>query len=229
MRKRFLVKILVIIIITFPAVTISAFVIFDKSFTYQLELYSKKAAVNAINKNVNSIILEELSKDGLNYDNIIRVEKNNDGNTSFVKADMIAVNKIKNKLDLRIASLCECDDIFVTKIPIGNLFGHGLLHGKGFDIKVRFRPIGDSSTKMTGALIDSGINQTIYRISFKTQINIAIVFPFKYIETPVIFETVICETVIVGDVPEAFTYFNMEGDITSDEFQGYIEDFRAKK
>ena len=81
---------------------------------------------------------------------------------------------------------------------------------------------------MSGVFIESGINQTLYRISFDVDVNIAIVFPFRYIEVPIKIETVIAETVIVGDVPDAFTHFDLNGDITSQDFQGYVEDYMAE-
>ena len=84
------------------------------------------------------------------------------------------------------------------------------------------------NTRMTGKLQDSGINQTIYTISFDVNIRAAVVFPFRYREIPIKIENVISETVIIGAVPESYTYFNMEGEMTPEEMQGYVEDFKAE-
>lgn len=227
MKKR-IIKCIAILIVVFGTVSVIFLIMFDKSFSYQLEMYSKREAVNTINREINEVILEELSESGITYSSLINSEKNNNGEITCINANMVEVNKLKNKLDLKIAEICECDNEFGAKIPMGNLVGGGLLYGKGFDIKVKFRPIGEANTRMTGGFTEAGINQTIYRISFDANINIAIVFPFRYIEIPIKIETVIAETVILGKVPESFTYFNMEGEITDEEFQGFVEDFRVE-
>ncbi len=228
LKKKKLAKCMAVIFVIFGIISILFIIIFDKSFAYQLELYSKREVVNTLNREVNNVILEVLAESEISHDNIISVETGIDGKISCVKADMLSVNKLKNMLDTRIASLCECEDSFEAKIPVGNLVGAGLLYGKGFDISVKFRPIGEANTRMTGYLSESGINQTIYRIAFDININAAVVFPFRYNEIPIRIETVVSETVIVGDVPESYTYFKMEGDMSAEDIQGYIEDFKAE-
>lgn len=203
-------------------------IVFDKSFAYQLELYSKREVVNTINREINYVIADAIDNSEISYNNIISIEKGEGGDISCVKADMILVNRLKNDLDLRIADICECNESYEAKIPVGNLIGGGLMYGKGFLISVKFKPIGEANSRMTGELKESGINQTIYRISFDVNVNAAIVFPFRYIEIPIKIQTVISETIIVGNVPESFTYFHTEGDVSDDELQGYIEDFKAE-
>lgn len=227
MKKR-LIRYMAISFVVFGIVSVIFIIIFDKSFSYQLELYSKREAVNTINREVNNVILEELRNSDLTYSSLITVEKDKNGEIACINANMVEVNKLKNLLDYRIAEICECDNEFGAKIPVGNLVGGGLLYGKGFDINVKFRPIGEANTRMTGGLTEAGINQTIYRIAFDININVAIVFPFRYIEIPMRIETVVAETVILGEVPQSFTYFNMQGDVTDEEFQGFIEDFKAE-
>ncbi|MBR5308700.1 MAG: sporulation protein YunB [Clostridia bacterium] len=229
MKHNKLFRVSLALIIIFAIVSIAFIIIFDRSFSYQLEQYSKREVVNTINREVNGIILEELTSSDLSYNKIVTVERDSIGKASYVKADMLVVNKLKNILDMRIADICECRNAFEASIPVGNLVGGGLMYGKGFDVVVKFKPIGEASTKMTGKLVDSGINQTIYRISFETKINAAVVFPFRYIEVPIRIETVVSETVIIGEVPESFTYFNMEGEMTGDELMGYVQDFKADK
>lgn len=228
LKKRKISKYIFLVFLLFGMVSILFIIVFDKSFAYQLEVYSEREVVNMINREVNSIIYEEIQQSGVTYGNIVTVDKNDIGEITCVKADMLTVNQLKNKIDIRIADIYESKDSFQARIPVGNLLGGGLLYGKGFDITVKFRPIGDAETKMTGVLNEAGINQTIYRIAFDANITTAVVFPFRYIEIPVEIETVVSETVIIGDVPQSYTYFNMEGEMSAESIQGYIEDFKAE-
>ncbi len=204
------------------------FIMFEKSFARQLEIYARQAAENKIGAQVNIAVISELEKAGITYDKIINIDKSTDGKITSVQADMMNVNLLKNRLDVAVAALCENNEFYEVKIPIGNLLGSAFFYGKGFDISIKFRPVGSARTSMTGEFSEAGMNQTIYRISFDVTADAAIVFPFNYIEIPVKCETVISETIIVGDVPESFTHFDLQGDITAQDFQGYVEDYMAE-
>lgn len=228
MKKRIIAKFFVVIIILIMILLLIFIIVFDKSFAYQLELYSCSAVTNTLNREVNNIIYDVLDNSGITYDRIISVEYDGLKEIACVKADMLTVNKLKSSLDSKISRLCSSGKEYEAKIPVGNLIGGGLLYGKGFDVTVKFKPIGEVNTRMTGKLQDSGINQTIYTISFDVNIRAAVVFPFRYREIPIKIENVISETVIIGAVPESYTYFNMEGEMTPEEMQGYVEDFKAE-
>ena len=225
--KRFK-KVSIVFIILFCILSGAFIIIFDRSFAYQLEIYSKREVVNTINQEINFAIINAIEESDISYDKIISLDKSASGGVSCVRADMLIVNKLKNEIDIRIADICECNESYEAKIPVGNLLGGGLLYGKGFVITVKFKPIGEANSRMTGELKNSGINQTIYRISFDVNVDAAVVFPFRYIEIPVKIETVISETVIIGEVPESYTYFRTEGNVSNEELQGYVQDFKAE-
>ncbi len=228
MRMKKISSRIAFVFVIFGLLSLLFVIVFDKSFAYQLELYSESEVVNRLNYEVNNIILDVLSESDVSYGTVITTEQNDIGEITCIRADMLVVNKLKNSLDSRITEICASDEEYEAKIPVGNLVGGGLLYGKGFDITVKFRPIGIVNTRMTGKLHEAGINQTIYSISFDININAAVVYPFRYREIPIKIETIISETVIVGNVPEAYTYFNMEGEMSPEEIQGYIEDFKAE-
>jgi len=228
MKGKRIKRTIALIFILIGVLSLLFMIIFDKSFAYQLELYSKSEVVNTLNREVNNIILNTLQEDNISQEELLSVEYNDVGDITCVRADMLTVNRLKNSLDSKISTLCKENGTFEARIPVGNLVGGGLMYGKGFDISVRFRPIGQVNSRMTGTLCEAGINQTVYRIAFDINVDAAIVFPFRYIEIPIRIETVVSETVIVGSVPESYTYFSMDGDMTAQDIQGYVEDFKAE-
>lgn len=230
MRKRFkkLFLFLSILLLLITVISAVIFIYFENNLASQLEIYARQAASNKIGSAVNIAVISELEKAGITYDSIIDIDKDDIGKITAVRADMIAVNLVKNRLDVAVSELCGKDEHYELRIPVGNLFGSSFLYGKGFDVSVSFRPLGAARTRMSGSFDEAGMNQTIYRISFEVSADTAIVFPFNYIEIPVECETIIAETIIVGDVPESFTHFDLQGDITSQDFQGYVEDYMAE-
>ncbi len=223
-RWRFIAGVLIAIFI----LTVTPIILFDKSLSYQLQIYSKQIALNRISSEINKAIYEELSEAQITYDTIMKTENDINGRLTAVKADMIAVNILKNKLDIAVSEVCTRDESYEMKIPIGNILGNSFFYGDGFDISIKFRPVGRAVTNMSGNFTETGINQTLYRVSFDVDVDVAIVFPFRYVEIPLQIETVIAETVIVGEVPDSFTHFDLNGDITSQDFQGYVEDYMAE-
>ncbi len=227
LHKRILKFFLLLFIFVFFTVT-AIYFIFERSLSYQLEQYATSYCANKINAEINSVVLREISESGLTYDSIINISKDNEGKIISVGADMIEVSALKSRLEVAISEICDELGYNYLKIPIGNLVGKGVFYGKGFDITMKFRPVGYSDAKMRGELTSVGINQSIYRISFDAIARVGVVFPFRYIEMPVEVENVIAETVIIGTVPNSFTHFDLEGDITSQDFQGYVEDYMAE-
>lgn len=230
MRRRFKKLLFVFSILFFLITVISAviFIYFENNLASQLKVYARKAAENKIGSAVNLAVISELENAGITYDSIIDIDKDEGGRITSVRADMMAVNFAKSRLDVAVAEYCDGAEFYQLKIPVGNLLGNALFYGKGFELTVRFRPLGASSTRMTGVFSEAGMNQTLYRIAFTVSADTAIVFPFNYTEIPIECETVIAETIIVGDVPESFTHFDLQGDITAQDFQGYVEDYMAE-
>ena len=163
------------------ALAVIFLILYDKSYAYQLEIYAKNEAKNRLNNEINRMILEEIDLSKITYEDIISFEKNSEGNILCVNANMTTVNILKNKLDIRISELCSNNKFYEAEIPVGNLFGGGLVYGKGFNVTVRFRPIGESTTKISVHLKDCGINQSLYRVSCDIDIKAAFLLPFIYI------------------------------------------------
>lgn len=227
-RKRRFFKLLSVFLVLFFIISIITVVFFDRTLSYQLEVYSSKIAANMINSSISKSIIEEIDKSEMSYESLIKIEKDTEGKVTCISADMMKVNLLKNRLDIAVSAFCSDNTYYEAKIPIGSLMNNSFLHAKGFDLSIKFKPIGKTATNMSGVFVESGINQTIYRISFDVDVDAAVVFPFRYIEIPIKVETVIAETVIVGDVPQSFTHFDLNGDITSQDFQGYVEDYMAE-
>ena len=86
----------------------------------------------------------------------------------------------------------------------------------GFNIIIV--PSGEVVTELKTEFKSQGINQTVYRIYLELVCNFNIVTSYKTINTRIINQVLLVETVIVGEIPE--TYYNLQGmdDATTMEF-----------
>jgi sporulation protein YunB len=149
---------------------------------------------------INKAILDEYSKQ-FNYDEIIKFDKDKEGNIVMFKADTLKMNKIA--CDVAINSQEELKRIGVVgiKIPMGYIFRNNILAYIGPEVTVKMQPIGSIETKYISEFESAGINQTRHKIYVLLKTQIRVVVPFDSNNLEVQNEVPIAETVIVGKVP----------------------------
>ena len=76
---------------------------------------------------------------------------------------------------------------------------------------------------------ERGINQTLFEMYITFEVTVTLSMPLRSVEVPISTRYLLAETVIVGDVPEAFTDINRTfDDITESEIDD-INDFGAQQ
>ena len=101
-------------------------------------------------------------------------------------------------------------------IPLGTLTGSALLAGRGPSFTVRMQSTGSCTATFSNDFSDAGINQTTHRIILCVEVNMSILLPGFQTSTQVDASFSVAETVIVGDVPESYTYFDSGNPIEED-------------
>lgn len=107
-------------------------------------------------------------------------------------------------------------------IPIGSLTGSALLAGRGPRISVRMESVGTSSAWFENEFVTGGINQTNHRIILHIEVSVAILLPGVTTTTKVNNAVTVAETVIVGSVPETYTYFSTDPTTYEEDLKDYI-------
>lgn len=155
-----------------------------------------------VNKTVSSVIINEYSEK-FNYNNIINIEKDKDGNIVMIRADTLKMNKIA--CDVAIESQNQLTKVGEVglKIPLGYILKNNLLTFIGPSITVKMQPIGYIETKYLSDFESAGINQTRHKIYVQVKTNMRIIVPFNSKNIEVNNEVPISETIIVGKVPNA--------------------------
>ena len=92
-------------------------------------------------------------------------------------------------------------------IPIGSLTGSPLLAGRGPALRVRMQSVGSPEAHFENAFTAAGINQTKHQIRLAVDVSVSILLPGYTTGTRVSNSFTVAETVIVGTVPESYTYF----------------------
>ena len=109
-------------------------------------------------------------------------------------------------------------------IPVGSLTGSVLLAGRGPCISVRMESVGSSSASFENEFTSAGINQTKHLIVLNIDVVVSILLPGFSTATTISNAVTVAETVIVGSVPDTYTYFSS----TSENFENDVKDYILK-
>lgn len=99
-------------------------------------------------------------------------------------------------------------DNMTFSVPLGNLTGSAVLAGHGIPIRIKLVPIGDVTADIRTEFIESGINQTLHKISLRVRLTVNVLTAGEIIKLELATDVTLAETVIVGKVPDAYTAIN---------------------
>jgi sporulation protein YunB len=158
---------------------------------------------------INTCILEEYSKE-FNYDEVIKVEKDKDGNIVLLKADTLKLNHIASKVALNAQKqIKELGNVGI-KLPIGYITKNNILSYFGPSITVKMQPIGNIETTYSSEFESAGINQTRHKIYVQVKTKIKVIIPVTSNSIEVKNEIPISETIIVGKIPDTSINLDMQ-------------------
>ena len=142
------------------------------------------------------------------YDELFTIEKDNDGNISMIKSNVIAMNEIVSDVANKIQQEIDGKGRENIEIAIGSFTGFKLLAGRGPAVKIRISTIGDVETDLRSEFSSQGINQTLHRVYLQVKCNVNILTPFDNISKDITNQVLLMENVIVGNIPDAYYNFN---------------------
>lgn len=157
---------------------------------------------------VSGAVNERLSDGSLSYNELITLEKNNDGNIAALTTDMAKINTLQAEITNEIIQRVSDSGSASLRIPLGNLLGGNLLSGMGPGIPYKIVFLKGSSAELKNEFTSAGINQTKHEIILEITVDINILVPGGTKTSQVSSQVLVAETIIVGRVPDR--YLNIE-------------------
>lgn len=176
---------------------------------------------NAVNRIVVAAVNDAVDSGRIDYEQLVDFDKDADGHVTALRSNMAAFNRLQASIadDIlqRMAEVSSTD----LAIPIGTLTGSPLLAGRGPCLRVRMQSVGTATARFDNQFSSAGINQTRHRIILDVDVHVSILLPGLTTYTKVSNEISVAETVIVGGVPDTYTYFST----TPDEIEHYADEY----
>ena len=171
---------------------------------------------NTVNGIVTAAVNETIYSGGVDYDQLISFEKDNEGKITAVKSNMAEFNRLQSAIiDEVLEKLSEVTTKELS-VPVGTLLGSPFLAGR-----VRMQSVGSSSAHFENAFTSAGINQTKHQIYLVVDVYVSILLPGFSTTTKFSNTYSVAETVIVGSVPDNYTYFS-NGEDMEQNAEDYI-------
>lgn len=177
---------------------------------------------NMVNRIVSEAVDEAIDSGNITYSDLITFEKDNEGRITAIYSNMAAFNRLQsNILDIILARIDQVSARDLS-IPVGSLTGSVLLAGRGPRISVRMESVGSSSANFENEFTSAGINQTKHQIVLNIDVAVSILLPGFSTATTVSNAVTVAETVIVGSVPDTYTYFSPTPESYESDAKDYI-------
>ena len=155
-------------------------------------------------RGANEAIEEQLENGQIDYDNIVFLEKDVNGNITALKTNIAEINRLKTQILSVVDTMLLDLDINEVGLPLGSLILPELFSGTGPKLPVKVMSISSSDADFRNIFAEAGINQTSHQIMMDVYITMTILTPVGAESVEATSAVVVAETVIVGNVPQSY-------------------------
>lgn len=163
-------------------------------------------------KNIATQITNEQSSEIMKkyeYEQLVKVERDNDGNVIMINANLATINKIISDIPIEVVKKMNDKKYVEFYISLGSMMGAPIFSGYGPKIKFVISSLGTIDTNLVSEFKECGINQTLHRIYLQMNTKVKILTAYNNTEAEISNQVLLAESVIVGKIPE--TYYNLDG------------------
>lgn len=203
-RKDYFRKNVIIFTVIFIlSVLIGSFLYIDTSLRPTITVLAETKALELANRSINKSVAQ-MVEGKINYEDLMTVKLDSNGSITYIQANTIMMNEIASQIALEIQDELKKVKSTSSYIPIGTALGSPILAKYGPKLKISIEPIGTVSVDFKTEFESSGINQTRHTIYLQANTKVKVVLPLITSTKEVNTKIPICETIIVGDVPESY-------------------------
>ena len=155
------------------------------------------------------------------YENLVQLERDQNQAVTALRTDGILASRLKVQVSQAVYEALDELEHGQMAVSLGSLVAPDLLGGAGPAFRVGVSGLGYVQADFISAFIDAGINQTRHQVILEVTAEIGILTGLGSVDTTVQNQLVVTDTVIVGHVPEQYTYI----DDTEQSLLGKINDY----
>lgn len=158
-------------------------------------------AVTALNNAYQETVDEMTS---LGYSDFVTVTKDSNGKISFISVDMLKVNSVMSFISTVVLEEMQSIATDGVDVPLGAFSGILLLGDNGKDVNIEVETVGIAECNFRSDFETVGINQVRHTLYIDIVASANVVLPLYAKDVFCESSLLLCENVIVGEVPEFY-------------------------
>ena len=144
-----------------------------------------------------------------NYEDLITVSKDSENNIVMIQANASIINNIASDIPLKIIEEFKENTNSEINMYLGSILGLKTFSGAGPKIDAKIANTSNVETNLKSEFVSQGINQTLHKIYLEIKLDVSILTPYNVVNTSIVNQVLIAESIIVGNVPNS--YYNLNG------------------
>ncbi|RKI50473.1 sporulation protein YunB [Clostridium paraputrificum] len=193
-------KPIILVIVSILLVFILSIILYDKRI-YPAVLQVAESSIKADTVECISKTSMELFDEEFNYDEMIIIDKDNEGNINMIRANTVKLNYLTSRLSIRCNEELQKMGEVGVEVPLGWMTDNSAFYEFGPDINVKIDPIGNMKVSYESKFESAGINQTRHKIYLNVEARVRMKIPLHSKEQVVTCQIPVAETIIVGKTP----------------------------
>lgn len=187
-----------------------AAVLFGRALGSQLSAAAKEAVSDSVSRG----LTQAASRAMTGADTLSMLSITETGEESYViSADTAAANALASRIEAIAQELVAGEGEKGVSISLGNASGIAFIAGAGPKAHFRFTPMGSVKGSLSSSLRSAGINQSLYTLELTLTASVRVLLAGRDETVTIKTAVPICQTVVVGKVPQVYTNVANEEDM----------------
>lgn len=192
------------IAVSAAALLLTLFILINLLIEGPIESVAKKRISAAAAKLLNDSLKEVMTEYSLSGGAAFAEQVGSEDGT-FLYIDAVGMNLMAGRIVERAQSKMAELAVSGVKVALGSASGLPVLNGAGPMLNVAIEPLGEVSSRFSSAFESAGVNQTRYRATLMLSASVEMILFGRSREVSAEISAPICETILVGGVPAAYT------------------------
>ena len=176
----------------------------DSALRPTLTALARARVENAVTRIVNDAVNGTLTSEAISYSDLVTLEKDAAGQVSVLAADTAQLNALRAEILGKVLAQVEQLDSQELGVPLGSLTGFATASDLGPVLPVRVLTAAVPTADFENVFTSAGINQTLHRIMLNVRVECTLLIPGGTVDTAVEAQVCAAETLLVGQVPDAY-------------------------
>ena len=198
-RKKVIAALLIIAVLA-----VGLFFFFNKQANEIIEQLTRTTISNRLTVKMNAAFDELMATFDDTYSSYVHIERNSSGDITLITADMVKINKLMAQYSTIVQTHVSEIEQEEISVPMLAFTGWPFISTLGADVNLEIVAVGDAPCSYRSEFKEMGINQTLHSIYIDVEASVEIILPIENIVVTCPSSALVCESVIVGKVPEFY-------------------------